>query len=116
MKKIEQLNSIEKWESFKNKSLGKNESIIFKFSPVCPISSSVEQMFDRWTSELDESMNIEIAKVDVIGARELSRYLASDLDIKHESPQLLWLDKEGNVKWHESHYDITQEELQSNLI
>jgi bacillithiol system protein YtxJ len=53
--------------------------------------------------------------VDVISSKSLSRRIAKDLKIAHESPQLLWLDKEMKVKIHASHYDINEELLNRHL-
>ena len=50
-----------------------------------------------------------------IYSRSLSRRIAKDLKIAHESPQIIWLDKEMKVKFHASHYDINEEELNKHL-
>ena len=48
----------------------------------------------------------------MIAARELSRGVAKELGVKHESPQAIWLDLSGSVRWHESHGGITADALE----
>jgi len=52
--------------------------------------------------------------VDVIRDQPLSREIASDLQVRHESPQVI-LVKAGVAQWHASHYDVTREELEEQL-
>ena len=91
------------------------DTLLFKYSPFCGISFSVERKFDKWIDELPEDINLSCAKLNVITSRVLSRAIADELNITHESPQLIWIDKEGCVKWHASHHSITEDELNSNL-
>ena len=111
MKSLKNINTIEQWESEKKNAFPSNELVIFKYSPICPISSSVEYDFDSWYKKLPESSNINCIKIDVIDARQLSRQIAGELDVTHQSPQLIWLSGDGKVKWHESHYSITSSKL-----
>ena len=102
--------------SFSSKDNITENTLLFKFSPFCGVSFSVEKKFDKWIDELPEEINLSYAKLNVITSRVLSREIAEELQIAHESPQLIWFDKEGNVKWHGSHHSITEDELNSNLI
>ena len=91
------------------------ELIIYKHSPICGLSHSVNIIFDDWCKEHSDTNKIKILKVDVIFSKSLSRRIAKDLKIVHESPQIIWLDKELKVKFHASHYDINEEELNKHL-
>ena len=115
MKKIIELNEIKDWEEFKQNNKENCETILFKFSPVCSISNSVENMFDRWFANVPEEININCLKVDVINSRPVSRKIAADLDVLHQSPQIIWLTQNARVKWSESHYLITESALDANL-
>jgi bacillithiol system protein YtxJ len=101
------------WQQLKENH--SSETLIFKYSPMCGVSFNVERKFNNWLENLPEDKNLTCAKVNVITARALSREIAAELNITHESPQLIWLDEEGKVKWHASHYDINEDELNSNL-
>ncbi len=112
MAQITELYTVEEWNDIKRNSI--NEIIIFKYSPVCPISSSVERDFDSWVAQKNND-GITCIKVNVIDSRPLSRHLADELGVHHQSPQVIWLTKEHLTKWHASHYDITLRNLTDNM-
>ncbi len=104
MSKYIEIRTGEDWKSF----LGEDtEKIIFKYSPVCGISSSTEAGFENWLSKAGDTSGYSIAKIDVIFSRELVREIAAKLGVKHESPQLLWLNKDNSIKLHASHFGIS---------
>ena len=115
MENVTQLNNLDEWESLKKEAEEKCELILLKVSPVCSISHSVENLFDKWYSEISENQKLKCAKVDVVNARPLSRHIADELSVFHQSPQIIWLDEKGKVKWSESHYSITRDELEAHL-
>lgn len=108
------LTSKEDWESFI--SLNKNnEKIIFKFSSICPVSFFVEKKIASWINDLDENQRINIAKIDVVNSKSLSELIEEQTNVKHESPQVIWLDKNNDVKWNASHYSISKGKLEEQL-
>ncbi|MHB8580911.1 MAG: bacillithiol system redox-active protein YtxJ [Ignavibacteriaceae bacterium] len=115
MTDVKELKSIEEWNQLKKDSLSKSELVILKYSPYCSISAFAEDNFDRWASSLNESPELEIIKVNVINARSVSQQIAKDLNIVHESPQLLWLNREMKVKWNATHYNITKSSLDNAI-
>ena len=114
MKPVHILQTIAEWEEFKQ-NIPQPGLIIFKFSPRCPISRSVEHKFDTWYKQLAEETAPLCAKVDVINSRELSQYIAQTLNVEHESPQAIWLTSQQQVYWHDSHYSITSKALNKQL-
>lgn len=114
MSVIKELKSIEEWNNIKTES-NDSELIIFKYSPYCSISASVERDFDQWVMSLSGEPKLSFIKVNVISERLLSQKIAHDLKILHQSPQLIWLDKNHDIKWTASHYKITIKELSSRL-
>lgn len=114
MPEIKELKSIEAWEKIRDESKD-SELIIFKYSPYCSISARVEEDFDIWVKSLSGDLKLYLIKVNVISERSLSQKIAYDLKILHQSPQLIWLDINYNVKWTASHYEITVKELSSRL-
>ena len=108
------IGNIEELESFYASNNSKDK-IIFKFSPICPISFMAEKKFDSWVKNLNNAKEIEVAKVDVINSRSLSQLIEKQTNIRHESPQVIWLDKKGKVKWDANHYSITKGALDEQL-
>ncbi len=113
MKKIMRLIDSREWEQLK-KVNEDAELIIFKYSPICSISASVENDFDEWFARIADEQSVECAKVNVIESRPLSRQIADELSINHQSPQVIWLNKGGGVKWSASHYDINASSLEAH--
>ena len=108
------LKNADEWNQYKisNKNI---ETIVFKFSPICTMSFMTEKKLDSWYANLEEDVELNIVKVDVINSRLLSQALANEFDIIHKSPQVIWLDKNWNVKWDASHYSITKGALEEKL-
>ena len=113
--KINKLKNINDWEEFKKETLAGNELVIFKFSSVCGVSFYAENIFRDWADELQESIRLRLSKVNVISARKLSQQIAVELNVSHESPQVIWLRADLTVKWNASHYEINQAEMNKNL-
>ena len=115
MKKSIQISSLGEWQDIKISSKDNSEIIILKISPICTLSFVAEKIFDLWFSRLPENIDIICLKIDVIKNRNLSRSLAQELNIIHQSPQIIWLYKSLEVKWHDSHYRINENSLNSHL-
>ncbi|MCA9000766.1 MAG: bacillithiol system redox-active protein YtxJ [Planctomycetes bacterium] len=80
--------------------------VVFKKSPICPISQQAESEFHAWLQAHD-GMDCSFSIIDVIAERPLARGLTEALDVKHESPQAL-LFQGGKLTWHGSHSTLTQ--------
>ena len=112
---FENLSDKKEWKELIKISSNNYEIIIYKHSPICGLSQLSNNTINDWCNVHRDNNYIKILKVDVIYSRSLSRRIAKDLKIVHESPQLIWLDKELKVKFHASHYDINEEELNKHL-
>lgn len=86
-------------------------AILFKHSPICSVSHSVEREVQRF---LQAHPQAPVHQVDVIAQRALSRGIADRVGVRHESPQVLVL-RNGKVTWHASHFDITAAALAEQL-
>jgi bacillithiol system protein YtxJ len=82
--------------------------LLFKHSPVCPISTAAREQYEAWRAELPD---VPTAFVDVIAARAVARGLAERCGVRHESPQAI-LFEQGKPVWHASHDAITVGALQ----
>lgn len=72
--------------------------VIFKHSMTCPVSAAVYNEMEQFDGE--------VALVEVQRARELSQEIEKRTGIRHESPQVIVLEK-GNAIWNASHWRVT---------
>ena len=105
------LETLEQLDSILNASQEKPVAI-FKHSISCGISSMVK-------SQLEESWNInpeelDFYYLDLITNRPVSNKIAEQLDVVHQSPQVI-LVKKGKAVYHSSHHSISVEALQDAL-
>ena len=112
---LNKLSDKKEWKELIKNSSNDYEIIIYKHSPICGLSHSIDIVLDDWCKEHSDYNHIKILKVNVVFSKSLSRRIAKDLKIVHESPQIIWLDNELKVKFHASHYDINEEELNKHL-
>lgn len=107
---IEQLTTVDQWEHLqKNPGL----SLVFKHSTSCPISAEAHRQFTRWAASAPDT-TVKIYLVHVIEDRPLSRQIATDTGVTHQSPQALLL-REGRVLWYASHWAITADSLAESI-
>ena len=85
--------------------------VIFKHSPACGTSA---QAYDELESFLQENGHADVFLVNVLSNRKLSRAIAEQVHVRHESPQVLVL-RAGEVRWHGSHYRVTADNLRKAL-
>jgi bacillithiol system protein YtxJ len=80
--------------------------VVFKKSPICPVSTRAEFEFKTWLKGVPESSTTRYAMIDVIAEKPLARGLTAELGVDHQSPQALWFSK-GELAWHDSHGSLT---------
>lgn len=84
---------------------------IFKHSTSCFISKTVLKNFEREIENLENKDDIaDLYFLDLLAYRPLSNKIAEDLDIRHESPQLLVIE-DGKVINDASHQNISINQL-----
>jgi bacillithiol system protein YtxJ len=81
--------------------------LLFKHSPVCPISADAHAQYESFRRELPD---VPTMFVDVIADRATARGIADRCGVKHESPQAI-LFEAGRPVWHASHHAITTASL-----
>lgn len=103
------------WAAQKNTAAAR--LLIFKKSPICPTSHWVEDAFNKFVSVLGgpQVQSLDIVVVDVVNQRPLSRKIAADTGVTHQSPQALLIAPGGKVTWHASHGDVDEEALAKAL-
>ena len=91
---------------------------VFKHSTTCSISKRASERLSAYVKENWPDKDAESAPgfvwLKVVESRPVSKYLEQRFEVKHESPQVLLLDK-GKVVWHQSHDEITAEAMATAL-
>ena len=103
------LTSIHQLEDIIEQSKTKTQ-IIFKHSTRCGISRMVINQFKK-AYKFDE-FPVNIYYLDLISYRDVSNAIANQLNVHHESPQLLII-KNGIVVKHDSHSAINELQLEN---
>ena len=99
------INSSDQLKEIKEKSQTKLQ-VIFKHSIRCAISKMAKNRLEK--SKIPD--NIDFYYLDLINYRSLSRQVAEDFNIGHESPQVLVI-KDGKCIYDESHSAISMENI-----
>jgi len=90
----------EQWQDLLNQSM--NESVfLFKHSIRCGVSSMVLRRFEKQMHERNKKYYF----LNILANRNLSDWIADELNIRHESPQLIVL-KDAKVIAYDSHYNL----------
>ncbi|MBI3829564.1 MAG: bacillithiol system redox-active protein YtxJ [Planctomycetes bacterium] len=109
------LTDLAQWEKLwrEQQQPGSRPLLIFKKSPICPTSHHVERTFNAWLGGLAPAAaaKLNVVLVDVVNQRPVSRKIAEDVGVVHQSPQALLLAPGGKVLWHASHGDVDEEAL-----
>lgn len=101
----------EEWIALKEKcAKEKKQLFLAKLSPACPVSHMAEAELERWLSTHPQS-DFVAARIDVIRCRNLARAIATEVNVKHESPQILLLDDRAQATWDIDHADINAQQL-----
>jgi bacillithiol system protein YtxJ len=83
--------------------------VIYKHSLRCGICSMAlieVQQFAR------AHRDVPVYMLDVLAQRSLSRRVASRLDVRHASPQVIVV-RDGKPVWHGSHFRVSADALQT---
>ena len=98
-------------ESIQESSFSKPQ-LIYKHSTTCGISSMVLNMFSKSFDYSDDHADLYF--LDLHRHRPVSNEVARRFGVRHESPQLIIIDK-GEVSVHRSHGAIADLDLKSYI-
>lgn len=87
-------------------------AVIFKHSPTCGISAQAFESISEWLK--GEVPQADFYLVPVQASRALSTQLSQQFAIRHESPQVMVIDR-GQVVWHGSHFRATASSIAAAL-
>ncbi len=85
--------------------------VIFKHSTRCSISSMAKNRLER----AGKPEGIDFYYLDLLRYQSLSRKLAEEFDVDHESPQVLLI-RNGSCIYDESHSGISMEEIEEQAM
>lgn len=111
MSKLKELLTNEDLDQALESSAGK-PVFLFKQSTTCPISAAAFSEFNNFLEASKEDFEPYFVKVRE--TREVSNKLAEEVNVEHQSPQVL-LVKNKEVLWHTSHNKITVDSLTEAL-
>lgn len=104
------LNTIGDLDAIRNESY-QNAVVIFKHSTQCAISAMVK---DRLEKSYEPIATEIYYYLDLLKHRDISNAIAEQLNVHHESPQII-LVKNGEVVYDESHMQIYFSELKEQI-
>jgi bacillithiol system protein YtxJ len=81
--------------------------VLFKHSTTCPISARAHHQMAKLSADVAGQVSLVVVQ----RARELSRRVAEQTGIRHESPQAIIL-RNGQAVWSASHFEITAEAVE----
>ncbi|MDZ7682292.1 MAG: bacillithiol system redox-active protein YtxJ [Fodinibius sp.] len=86
--------------------------LIYKHSHRCSVCFVSKGNLEQASEDI--LAHAEMHFLNVVNSREASDYVASELDVRHESPQVILLD-DAEVVWHASHGDIDTDAILDKL-
>lgn len=90
----------------------KKPTLLFKQSTTCPVSAEAFEQFNKFLQ--GNEADIAAYFVKVRESRPVSNAIAEELNVVHQSPQIMLL-KNKEAVWHTSHFKITAESIQEAL-
>ncbi|GAA3332810.1 bacillithiol system redox-active protein YtxJ [Ectobacillus funiculus] len=84
-----EITTLEEWDDILEKST-KRGQVILKHSTTCPVSANALKEYEHYL-EGSQNTNVDYTLVKVIESRAVSNKIAEDLNMKHESPQVIFL-------------------------
>lgn len=105
-----EITTTEEWDAIFNKSSDKDQ-IILKHSTTCPVSTNALDEYNAYLNE-NPNKNIDYTMVKVREARPVSNKIEADLELKHESPQIIYI-KDKKRYWSATHWSVTKAHMQA---
>ncbi|RDB32336.1 bacillithiol system redox-active protein YtxJ [Exiguobacterium sp. RIT594] len=107
MTQLRKLQSISDFDQFVSEHA---TFVICKHSTTCPISSAGFSAYMKYA----DTTEIPTAYLLIQEARTLSNHIAEQYNVRHESPQVLFI-QDGKAVFTTSHYDITTDALHTHV-
>ncbi|MDF2835292.1 MAG: ral stress protein [Paenibacillus sp.] len=108
----QEITTLEQW----SEALQQSDSrplVVFKHSTTCPVSANAHEEFGNYLKDNPRG-DVNYVLVKVIESRPVSNQIAEDTGVKHESPQIIYIDKKAKV-WTASHWSVTKAHISAVL-
>ncbi|WDL97522.1 bacillithiol system redox-active protein YtxJ [Alicyclobacillus sp. ALC3] len=112
MLQYREVTSLNEWQQVLQKS-NERPALVFKHSTTCPISARAFREFIEYLGGTPNA-HTDYVVVKVIESRPVSNQVASDLHVRHQSPQVILVQNQAAV-WDTSHGSITEASLKQVL-
>lgn len=89
-----------------------NPVLLFKHSTTCSISNTTLNRLERNWKE--EGMKISAFYLDLLNYRSISKEIAEEFQVEHQSPQVLII-KDGQSVYNNSHFGIDYPSIKDQL-
>src|SRR5690625_4116606 len=105
-----EITTIEEWDAILEKSTERDQ-VILKHSTTCPVSFNA---LDEYNAYLEDNpdKNIDYFLVKVRESRPVSNQIEADLNVKHESPQIILI-KNKKSYWSATHWAVTKAHMKA---
>jgi len=107
-----EITEIEEWDEILEKSTERDQ-VILKHSHTCPVSFNALEEYESYLAD-NPREDIDYTLVTVRKSRPVSNKIEEDLDLKHESPQIICI-KNKKPYWSASHWAVTKAHMKAVL-
>ncbi len=107
-----EITTIEEWNKIMHTSSERGQ-VILKHSTTCPVSANALQEYEQYLKD-QPNENLDYVMVKVIESRPVSNQIAEDLNVKHESPQIIYVKDKAKI-WTASHWSVTKAHMSAVL-
>lgn len=107
-----EITTLEEWNEMLANSSERGQ-VILKYSSTCPVSANSLHEYEDYLKSTP-NQEVDYTLVKVIESRPVSNKIAEDLNVKHESPQMIYI-KDKAKYWAASHWSITKAHMTAVL-
>ncbi|MEI7024141.1 bacillithiol system redox-active protein YtxJ [Paenibacillus sp. y28] len=100
-----EITTLEEWNDILAQSADRGQ-VILKHSTTCPVSANALHEYEQYLKD-KPNHGVNYTLVKVIESRPVSNKIAEDLDVKHESPQIIYIKNKAKY-WAASHWSVTK--------
>ena len=105
-----EITTLEEWQAILEKSVEKDQ-LILKHSTTCPVSFNALDEYNDYLADAPNE-NLDYTLVKVRESRPVSNQIEADLEVKHESPQMIYI-KNKKSYWNTSHWSVTKAHMKA---
>jgi len=112
MRNWKELTTVQEWQDIYEHT-SERGAVVLKHSTTCPVSASALEEFEQYLSNKPNEQ-VDYYLVKVIESRPVSNQIAEDLNVKHASPQIIYV-KDKQPYWNTSHWSVTAKHMTAVL-